>query len=136
MTTRVVTYEDLDGNEKKETLMFHFNKMDRVRFAAKHPKLQEEMQYILDLAKKEDADSKEFVMSKMIDLVDDIVIAGYGIRIGDGFRKTPEVVQEFMDSEAHDAFVAEMLMNANLLEQFMMELFPDVDFSQVDGGTN
>lgn len=141
MTIRTINYTDLDGAQATKTLMFHLNKMDRIKFLGKHPNLQKEMEEVKSLAETEDETKMASAFVKTIDIVDDIVMAGYGVREGDKFLKTRDIVNEFIDSEVHDEFVYQLLTDTNMMTQFFKELFPDLDFNTttglaIEGGNN
>lgn len=141
MTIRTINYTDLDGAQATKTLMFHLNKMDRIKFLGKHPNLQKEMEEVKSLAETEDETKMASAFVKTIDIVDDIVMAGYGVREGDKFLKTRDIVNEFIDSEVHDEFVYQLLTDTNMMTQFFKELFPDLDFNAatglaIEGGNN
>lgn len=133
MVTRVVQYTDLDGNAVEKTLMFNINKMDKIRFGNKHPHMEEEVKAISDAAQKaETEEEKVAVLEKVIEFVDDIVTFAYGVRRGNKFERKTEDIVEFLDSEEHDEFIADLLLDIKNFYSFMTELFPDVDFSEAN----
>ena len=133
MVTRVVQYTDLDGNAVEKTLMFNINKMDKIRFSNKHPRMEEEVKAISDAAQKaETEEEKVAVLEKVIQFMDDIVTFAYGVRRGNKFERKTEDIVEFLDSEEHDEFIAELLLDIKNFYSFMTELFPDVDFSEAN----
>ena len=44
MTTRTITFTNLDDQQVTKTLCFHMNKMDKIRFGTQHPNLPKEAQ--------------------------------------------------------------------------------------------
>ena len=133
MVTRVVQYTDLDGNAVEKTLMFNINKMDKIRFSNKHPQMEEEVKAISDAAQNaETEEEKVAVLEKVIQFMDDIVTFAYGVRRGNKFERKTEDIVEFLDSEEHDEFIAELLLDIKNFYSFMTELFPDVDFSEAN----
>lgn len=137
MVTRVINYTNLDGETQQEIAMFNINKMDRIRFANKHPRLQEEAVKLQEDAKRAsenpDDSAQEAVVAKFIMFVEEIIKAGYGIRQGNKFNRDESVVSNFIGSEACEEFEANLLMEPGALVEFLKELFPDADFSVVEG---
>lgn len=139
MTTRTITFTNLDDQEVTKTLCFHMNKMDKIRFATKHPNIQKEAEALQKKAESinpEDDAAKAELLGEMIDILDDIIIATYGVRIGDGFKKSKDIVEAFIDSEEHDEFVASTLETPGELLAFLKDVFPDGDFSGVPSNIN
>ena len=133
MVTRVVQYTDLDGNAVEKTLMFNLNKMDKIRFGNKHPHMEEEVDNLAKAA--ENAKTKEekaAVLESIIAFIDELVTFTYGVRRENKFERKVEDVVEFLDSEVHDEFVADLILDVNNFRSFVTELFPDVDFSEVN----
>ena len=132
MVTRTVHYTDLDGNEIEQTLMFNMNKMDKIRFMNAHPHLQSQAESLEKRAKEAHSEEEQSsIVEEVISIIEDIVTLSYGIRQGNKFLRTPEVVESFKDSEAFSEFVASMVLDTNEFLAFVRELFPDADFSQL-----
>lgn len=132
MVTRTVNYTDLDGNEINQTLMFNINKMDKIRFLNTHPHLQEQAENLDKRVKEAHSEEEQSsIVEEVISIIEDIVKFSYGIRQGNKFLRTPDVVEAFMDSEAFDEFVAGMVLDSNEFLAFVRELFPDADFSNL-----
>lgn len=135
MTTRTITFTNLDDQQVTKTLCFHMNKMDKIRFGTQHPNLPKEAQNLqtkIESISEDDTAARAEVFGEMVDIIDDIIIASYGVRVGNTFKKTKEVVEEFVDSEEHDEFVASLLENPGALLSFLQEVFPDADFTEVN----
>ena len=119
MVTRVVQYTDLDGNAVEKTLMFNLNKMDKIRFGNKHPHMEEE---VTNLAKSaENAKTEEekvAVLESIIAFIDELVTFTYGVRRENKFERKVEDVVEFLDSEVHDEFVADLILDVNNFRSF------------------
>ena len=133
MVTRVVQYTDLDGNAVEKTLMFNLNKMDKIRFGNKHPHMEEEVNNLAKAAENaKTEEEKVAVLESIIAFIDELVTFTYGVRRENKFERKVEDVVEFLDSEVHDEFVADLILDVNNFRSFVTELFPDVDFSEVD----
>ena len=133
MVTRVVQYTDLDGNAVEKTLMFNLNKMDKIRFGNQHPHMEEEVDNLAKAA--ENAKTKEekaAVLESIIAFIDELVTFTYGVRRENKFERKVEDVVEFLDSEVHDEFVADLILDVNNFKSFVTELFPDVDFNEIN----
>lgn len=133
MVTRVVQYTDLDGNAVEKTLMFNLNKMDKIRFGNKYPHMEEEVANLAKAAENaKTEEEKVAVLESIIAFIDELVTFTYGVRRENKFERKVEDVVEFLDSEVHDEFVADLILDVNNFRSFVTELFPDVDFSEVD----
>ena len=133
MVTRVVQYTDLDGNAVEKTLMFNLNKMDKIRFGNKHPHMEEEVNNLAKAAENaKTEEEKVAVLESIIAFIDELVTFTYGVRRENKFERKVEDVVEFLDSEVHDEFVADLILDVNNFRSFVTELFPDVDFSEVN----
>lgn len=135
MTIRTITFTNLDDQQVTKTLCFHMNKMDKIRFGTRHPNLLKEAQNLqtkIENISEDDNAAKIEAFADIVDFIDEIIIASYGVRVGDTFKKTKEVVEEFIDSEEHDEFIASLLENPGALLSFLQEVFPDADFSEVN----
>ena len=135
MTTRTITFTNLDDQQVTKTLCFHMNKMDKIRFGTRHPNLLKEAQKLqtkIENIGEDDTAARLEAFADIVDFVDEIIIASYGVRVGDTFKKTKEVVEEFIDSEEHDEFIASLLENPSDFLSFLQEVFPDADFTEVN----
>ena len=133
MVTRVVQYTDLDGNAVEKTLMFNLNKMDKIRFGNKHPHMEEEVANLAKAAENANTEEEKVaVLESIIAFIDELVTFTYGVRRENKFERKVEDVVEFLDSEVHDEFVADLILDVNNFRSFVTELFPDVDFSEVN----
>ena len=75
MVTRVVQYTDLDGNAVEKTLMFNINKMDKIRFGNKHPRMEEEVKAISDAAQKAETEEEKKIIHER--LMAKYLVAGF-----------------------------------------------------------
>ena len=133
MVTRVVQYTDLDGNAVEKTLMFNLNKMDKIRFGNKHPHMEEEVNNLAKAAENaKTEEEKVAVLESIIAFIDELVTFTYGVRRENKFERKVEDVVEFLDSEVHDEFVADLILDVNNFRSFVTELFPDVDFNEIN----
>ena len=72
--------------------------------------MEEEVKAISDAAQNaETEEEKVAVLEKVIQFMDDIVTFAYGVRRGNKFERKTEDIVEFLDSEEHDEFIAELL---------------------------
>lgn len=141
MLTRTINYTNLDGENMTEIAMFNINKMDKIRFLNKHPDIEAEVAELQAKANelapklegenidKETVNDMNQVISRMIKIIEDIVRASYGVRQGNKFNREPAVIEGFLDSEAYDELVANLIVDHDELKAFMSELFPDADFN-------
>ena len=104
MIKKTVKYEDFNGVEKSEDLYFNLTKTELSGINFKHHgTYSEQLQSIVD--------SKN--IKAITELFHEIIIKAYGIKSEDGrnFRKSPEIVEDFISSAAYDALMTELLSN-------------------------
>ena len=114
MTAR---YEDYNGEQQSEDCWFHLNKPELIRFQAK---LKGDLQFELDrIVQKGD-------MDELVSLFEELVQMAYGERSADGrrFRKSPEILQDFLDSPAYEAVFMEIFTNTEKALEFIEGVLP------------
>lgn len=121
MYTRTVTYEDFNGNTQTETLSFHLNTPEVVKWITS-PK--EESGLTLDQIIEKLYDEKD--ISKMMDLFEDIIVRSYGVKSEDGkrFVKNEQATKEFLESEAYNQFIMDMITEENVASDFINNIIP------------
>lgn len=119
MVRRTVTYVDLDGNERTEEFLFHLNKMEVMEMDARY---KDGMTAHLEKITKEG--EEEF--PKIIAFLKELLLYSYGRREGDKFIKTPEMRNEFAQSEAFSEVLYSLALDAadGGADAFMEALIP------------
>lgn len=127
MIKETVTYTDFMGKERTEDLYFHmtlrsFGELAKTDFRKKSD------QALADIRANEDRG-----VGEIIDVIDDLVKSSYGIVKTDEdgtvrFVRNAERTQEFLDSDAYDAFLAKMISDptGQSFSQFTKALLPSI----------
>lgn len=119
-----ITYTDFNGNAQTETLYFNLSSTEMVdmQFSVEGG-LSEELQKMVD---NQD-------MIAMYNFIKDVIVKSYGIKSEDGkrFIKNPQVLEEFIQSAAYDAFIAKILQGDNVIA-FMDGIIPSDIQTMID----
>lgn len=135
MIKKTLNYIDIDGTEVKEDAYFHLSQRDLRRMirSGEFDRLQTIAKKMTQLTPETDPSD---VMNTVMDAVDIIVKASYGKRIQDEdrtrFIKNDKSTELFMDSEAYDALIDDLIDNPESLTEFMNDLFPDTARKQAE----
>lgn len=101
MYKKEVTYTNFRGEEKTKTLYFNLSRKDMLNIAAKYDHNEGGYQkFLKDVMASKDA-------SKVMPIVEDIIVASYGVLTedGEGFKHLKgEALEEFRDSAMFDEF--------------------------------
>ena len=118
MYKKTITYTDFNGVERTEDFYFHFTKAELM-----------DMQLstdggLLDVVKK-------IIMSKdtpeLIKMFKQIIINAYGIKSDDGkrFKKSNEIREDFLSSEAYSQIYMELATDADEASRFINGILPE-----------
>lgn len=102
MIKKTVKYEDFNGVERSEDLYFNLTKTELHNMNFRHHgTYAEQLQGIVD--------SKDIRL--VTELFTEIITKAYGVKSEDGrnFRKSQELVDDFVSSAAYDALMNELL---------------------------
>lgn len=116
MLKKVITYEDYDGNERQGTYYFNFNKNELVEMNfSLEGGLENHLKKIIQTQD----------MSKLYQLVKDLVVKSYGEKSADGnrFIKRPEIKEAFVETAAFDELMMS-LMDPDELSKFINGIMP------------
>lgn len=115
MLKKTIKYKDLDNNIIEEDFYFNISMPEILDMAAKDENLVERLQRIV----KEDDRIK--IMSEFAFFTKTSV----GRREGNTrFVKSPEITQEFVESDAYSVMLWELVTNAEFAAQFINSAFP------------
>lgn|SRR5262245_5417934 len=119
MLKKEVTYEDLDGNTRTETLYFNLSAIELAEMVATRGENYGEQ--MLALAKDPMGNA-----GSLIEAFKDLLRRSYGERSEDGrhFHKSPEITEKFMSSLAFEAFFMELVTNPASAGGFMTAIMP------------
>lgn len=108
MLVQTIHYEDLDGQMQTCQAYFHLNKGDRARLSTRHSGYGE---YLKKIAEEGDQEA-------MIDEMEHMIRASYGVRDGDKFNRSPDIVDAFIGSEAYGELLFQLCTNAETFKAF------------------
>ena len=115
MITKTIKYHDFDGDEREDAFYFSLNETQFAKLNGLFPGGLEA--YTSKIAKDKNAD-------EMYRMIDTIVTAAYGERIGNNFvKKAPNgqpLSDFFVNTEAYDNLMSELLSGDNNLINFLM----------------
>lgn len=123
MYVKPITYTDYDGVQHTEKFYFNISKAELIEMdASETGGLTKRLQEIVDA--NETADIFKRVKS--------IILKAYGRKSPDGkrFIKSPEMSQEFEQTEAYSELIMEFMQNPKSFEEFMRHTLPKVDVEE------
>lgn len=116
MYKKTVVYENYNGEEVTEILYFHLSELEMTRINFKNGgDVSKRIEYLI--ATKN--------MDAMIQLMEEIVLAAYGIKSEDGtrFLKSAETREAFSNSLAYSELFMELLQNPGAVQEFTEKAF-------------
>jgi hypothetical protein len=118
MLKREITFEDFDGNTRKEEFYFNLTKAEVIEW------LTTSGDYTLD--KVLNQLGKERNGKKIIELFKDLIYRSYGEKSLDGrkFNKTTEIKENFMATEAYSVLFTELVTDAGKAVEFINGIIP------------
>lgn len=116
MLIKKVSYQNLDGEEKQESLYFNMNAMEEAIFSAKYLHGEyDTVEKFLEHVKS----TKDY--NKVVQFIRDLIIMSYGQKTVDGgFVKTKEATDKFESSLAAAEIFAELFSDPGALEKFAL----------------
>lgn len=123
MYVKPITYTDYDGVQHTDKFYFNISKAELIEMdASETGGLTKRLQEIVDA--NETADIFKRVKS--------IILKAYGRKSPDGkrFIKSPEMSQEFEQTEAYSELIVEFMQNPKSFEEFMRHTLPKVDVEE------
>lgn len=123
MYVKPITYTDYDGVQHTDKFYFNISKAELIEMdASETGGLTKRLQEIVDA--NETADIFKRVKS--------IILKAYGRKSPDGkrFIKSPEMSQEFEQTEAYSELIMEFMQNPKSFEEFMRYTLPKVDVEE------
>lgn len=120
MFTDTITYTDLNGEERTETLHFNLSKAEILKMEiSKNGGYAEYLEEIVN------SKNSSLIMETFIDIVDKT----YGVKTEDGrrFIKSDELTEEFKQSEAYSEFLMKLISNEDYASAFVTGVLPKMD---------
>ena len=117
MLKKTITYTDYDGNERVEDFYFNLSKAEYVMF---------ENSVIGGMSKEIEQAMAMQNGPRMLEIFKDLVDRSYGIKSADGrrFIKSPEILQEFRETEAYVNLFMELVTSAEAGKAFLLGVSP------------
>ena len=118
MIAKTITYTDFNGEERTEK--FHFN-LSEAALA------DWELDVKGTLTEHIKRITETIDIPKLKDLYKEIIDRSYGIKDADGrrFRKSPEILQEFKDTNAYSELYMELITNETAGAEFINGVMSD-----------
>lgn len=129
MLKKTVTYPDYNGNERTEDFYFNLTKAEITKMELG---VKGGLAELIDRAvKSEDGPT-------IIKVFEDIVAKSYGIKSPDGkrFIKTPEILEEFTQTEAYSIIFMELATDADAASKFINGIIPADMAQQLEAQNN
>lgn len=123
MYKRTITFQDYDGNERKEDFYFNFTKAEIVEM--QYSEVGGLQKYISNIIAADDK-------PRLITLFKDLVLKAYGQKSADGrrFIKTQELRDEFAQTEAYSILFMDLATNDKAAQDFVNGITPKMDNPQ------
>lgn len=117
MLKKTITYTDYDGNERVENFYFNLSKAEYVMF---------ENSVIGGMSKEIEQAMAMQNGPRILEIFKDLVDRSYGIKSADGrrFIKSPEILQEFRETEAYVNLFMELVTSAEAGKAFLLAVSP------------
>lgn len=118
MLKKTITYTDYDGKERTEDFYFHLTKAEVIQW------LTTNGDYTID--KVLERLTKKSRGRDIIDIFEDLIKRSYGEKSEDGrrFIKSPEVLANFVETEAYSVLFTELVLDANKAAEFFSKILP------------
>lgn len=124
MLTKTITFTDYDGVERTENFMFNLTKAELAELnLTTEGGLQAVIQKIID--------SRD--IPELTKWFKKIVTMSYGEKSADGrrFVKTPELTEEFLQTEAYSELFVELITDENAAAAFINGIIPKMEKSNI-----
>lgn len=127
MIKKTINYTDYDGNQRSEDFYFNLTKAEVVEMEASEVGGMKNM--LESIIKANDS-------GKIIGVFKEIIAKSYGVKSPDGkrFIKNPEVLDNFMQTEAYSELFMELATDEKAAATFINGIFPKeyVDAAQTN----
>lgn len=119
MLTEKVTYKDLNGNDRTEILHFNLSKAEVIEWEMR---VMDRGGLVKLLEEVEEAKDGKQIM----DFFRDLIQKSYGIKAEDGrgFRKSSQIYEEFIGSEAYSELFMGLIYNPEKAAEFASAILP------------
>lgn len=117
MFKETIAYTDYNGVERTEDFYFNLSKGEIAKMQLAHSgNLADWMKSVIEAKDQQ----------KIVDLFNEIVDMSYGVKSEDGrrFIKTPQVLEEFKQTEAYSDFYFKLVTDAGYASKFVNAIIP------------
>lgn len=117
MLKKTITYVDYNGTERTEDFYFNLSKAEIAKMELEIPGGMTEM--LKRITAAQDTPS-------LVKIFEDLILRSYGVKSDDGkrFIKTPELKEEFKQTEAYSELFMELATNADAASAFINGIIP------------
>lgn len=125
MYKKTIKFEDYNGVEREEDFLFNLNESEVIKLELRTPGgLTSMMQRI----------TQKLDSQQIIDTFEDLIRQSYGEKSDDGreFRKSPEISDRFMHTEAYDKLFMELCTDSKAASEFFNNIIPQKLRNQVN----
>lgn len=125
MFKKTITYTDYDGNERTEDFRFNLSKAEYVMF---------ENSVIGGMSKEIERAMAMQNGPRTLEIFKDLVDRSYGVKTADGrrFMKSPELLQEFRETEAYVNLFMELVTDPEAGKAFLRGVSPSDMVAELD----
>ena len=125
MFKKTITYTDYDGNERTEEFRFNLSKAEYVMF---------ENSVIGGMSKEIERAMAMQNGPRILEIFKDLVDRSYGVKTADGrrFMKSPELLQEFRETEAYVNLFMELVTDPEAGKAFLRGVSPSDMIAELD----
>lgn len=125
MLKKTISYIDFNGNEVTEDFYFNLTKAELAEMELKETIIKGEEQ-TGGMVEKLNAIAKSGEGRLIIEVFKDIIAKSYGVKSEDGkrFIKSPELFEEFSQTEAYSELFMSFVTNADAAAQFINGIMP------------
>lgn len=125
MLKKTITYTDYDGNERTEDFRFNLSKAEYVMF---------ENSVIGGMSKEIERAMAMQNGPRILEIFKDLVDRSYGVKTPDGrrFMKSPELLQEFRETEAYVNLFMELVTDLEAGKAFLRGVSPSDMVAELD----
>ena len=125
MFKKTITYTDYDGTERTEDFRFNLSKAEYVMF---------ENSVIGGMSKEIERAMAMQNGPRILEIFKDLVDRSYGVKTADGrrFMKSPELLQEFRETEAYVNLFMELVTDPEAGKAFLRGVSPSDMVAELD----
>lgn len=117
MLKKTIKYEDFNGVEREEDFYFNLTEAELIEMElSKDGGIDEYAKRI----------SREMNGPKLVELFKQLILKAYGVKSDDGknFRKSPEIIADFVSTNAYSVLFTELGTNSEEAAKFFTGIIP------------